>query len=183
MCRVRLAYAADLPTPDDVIRALTGNNSSQGTSAPPTGATGQGGSGPATGAMERTEARSGTPPTAVQPMAVPRATSAFRPVAQSGAQPARMPPAEAESLASPLVIKRFEDLIALAGQKRDIGVKIALERDVRLVRMRDGRRELALESRTTRTLVNHLSQKLSQWTGRGWWVVVPTQASQPTVKA
>src|SRR5712672_3177968 len=64
MVLVRLAYAADLPTPDDVIRSLTGNNSSQGTSAPPTGATGQGGSGPATGAMERTEARSGTPPTA-----------------------------------------------------------------------------------------------------------------------
>jgi DNA polymerase-3 subunit gamma/tau len=183
MVLVRLAYAADLPTPDDVIRSLTGNNSSQGTSAPPTGATGQGGSGPATGAMERTEARSGTPPTAVQPMAVPRATSAFRPVAQSGAQPARMPPAEAESSASPLVIKRFEDLIALAGQKRDIGVKIALERDVRLVRMEDGHLEIALESTATRMLVNDLSQKLSQWTGRRWMVVVSSDASQPTVKA
>ena len=42
-------------------------------------------------------------------------------------------------------IKSFEDLIALAGEKRDLAIKSALERDVRLVRFEDGKLELALE--------------------------------------
>ena len=46
----------------------------------------------------------------------------------------------------PLVVGRFEDLIALAAQKRDLGVKLALERDVRLVRCEDGRLEIGLRT-------------------------------------
>ena len=47
--------------------------------------------------------------------------------------------------AEPPVIACFEDLIALAAEKRDLGVKLALERDVRLVRCEDGRLEIQLE--------------------------------------
>ncbi len=50
----------------------------------------------------------------------------------------------------------FEELIALAAQNRDIGVKAALERDVRLVRCEDGRLEIALEPSAPRTLVHDL---------------------------
>ena len=67
--------------------------------------------------------------------------------ARTGAQPAGDPVvrrAEPEPTLPPIAIGRFEDLIALAAQKRDLGVKIALERDVRLVRCEDGRLEIAL---------------------------------------
>jgi DNA polymerase-3 subunit gamma/tau len=74
-------------------------------------------------------------------------------------------------------------LIALAAEKRDIGVKSALERDVRLVRCEDGRLEIALQPSATRTLVNDLSRKFSQWTGRRWMVVVSAEAGEPTVHA
>ncbi len=43
---------------------------------------------------------------------------------------------------------------------------------MRLVRCEDGRLELALESAAAKTLVNELSRKLKQWTGRHWMVVV-----------
>ena len=38
-------------------------------------------------------------------------------------------------------LARFEDVVALAGEKRDIGLKLALERDVRLLHFEDGRIE------------------------------------------
>jgi DNA polymerase-3 subunit gamma/tau len=83
----------------------------------------------------------------------------------------------------PLVIARFEDLIALAVEKRDLGVKLALERDVRLVRCEDGRLEVRLEQSAAKTLVNDLARKISQWTNRLWIVVVSAEEGQPTVKS
>jgi len=74
-------------------------------------------------------------------------------------------------------------LIALAAKKRDIGIKLALERDVRLVRCEDGRLEVGLEKSAAKTLVNELSRKLSQWTNRRWMVVVSGEQGEPTVKA
>jgi DNA polymerase-3 subunit gamma/tau len=83
----------------------------------------------------------------------------------------------------PLALGRFADLIALAAQKRDLGVKAALERDMRLVRCEDGRLEIALQPSAARTLVNDLSRKLTQWTGRRWMVVVSAEPGEATVHA
>jgi DNA polymerase-3 subunit gamma/tau len=82
-----------------------------------------------------------------------------------------------------LAVGTFEALIALAAQKRDIGIKLALERDVRLVRCEDGRLEIALEPSAAKTLVNELSRKLLQWTGRQWMVVVSAEPAQQTVRS
>src|SRR5262249_5682052 len=82
-----------------------------------------------------------------------------------------------------LVVGRFEELIALAAKKRDIGVKLALERDVRLVRCEDGRLEIRLEPSAAKTLVNDLARKFSDWTGRRWMVVVSAEEGEATVKA
>ena len=85
--------------------------------------------------------------------------------------------------AEPPVIACFEDLIALAAEKRDLGVKLALERDVRLVRCEDGRLGCKLEKTASRSLVNDLARKISQWTNQDWIVVVSTEEGQPTVKS
>jgi len=81
------------------------------------------------------------------------------------------------------VVGRFEDLIALAAQKRDLGVKLALERDVRLVRYEDGRLEIGLQQSAAKTLVNDLARKFSQWTNRRWMVVVSAEQGEATVKS
>jgi DNA polymerase-3 subunit gamma/tau len=117
-------------------------------------------------------------PSVVKPGGSPRA--AATPL------PSRDPlphPAEAEPDAPPLLLARFEDLIALAARKRDLGVKLALERDVRLVRCEDGRLEIRLEPGAAKTLVNDLARKLSQWTNRRWMVVVSAEEGEPTVKS
>ena len=80
-------------------------------------------------------------------------------------------------------IASFPELVALAAEKRDLLTKAALEADVRLVRIEDGRLELALERSAARTLINDLSRKLEQWTGRRWTVIVSNEAGQPTLRA
>jgi DNA polymerase-3 subunit gamma/tau len=90
---------------------------------------------------------------------------------------------EPQPAAPALVVAGFEELIALAAQKRDLGVKLALERDVRLVRCEDGRLEIGLEPSAAKTLVNDLARKFSQWTNRRWMVVVSAEPGQPTVKS
>jgi DNA polymerase-3 subunit gamma/tau len=73
-------------------------------------------------------------------------------------------------------------LVALAAEKRDLLTKASLEADVRLVRIEDGRLEIALERNAARTLVNDLSRKLEQWTGKRWAVIVSNDAGQPTLR-
>jgi DNA polymerase-3 subunit gamma/tau len=165
MVLVRMAYAADLPTPDEVIRSLAGGEG--------------GGAGGGSASANGSSARRGDPPRAEALRA-----DALRMPLRSGlaAQPAsQMAPTSAENQA--FVVSRFEDVIALAAQKRDLGIKAALERDVRLVRCEDGRLEVKLEKSASNTLVNDLARKLSLWTSRRWMVVVSAEEGQPTIKA
>ena len=90
---------------------------------------------------------------------------------------------EIQPESSALVIGSFEEMVALATEKRDLQVKAALEREVRLVGCEDGRLEIALEPTAAKTLVNELSRKLTAWTGRNWMVVVSREQGAPTLKA
>jgi DNA polymerase-3 subunit gamma/tau len=176
MVLVRIAYAADLPTPDEAIRAIDANGGGE-TSAPRT--PGGNGSGGARAVSTNTMAVSApaTAPTTQRFGGGPRAALAPvpQPAMAPAPQPAQAPPA--------LAINTFDQLVALAGEKRDIQMKMALQRDVRLVRCEDGKLEIALEQSAPRTLVNDLSRKLQQWTGRPWVVIISREQGAPTLKA
>ncbi|MFZ2068779.1 MAG: DNA polymerase III subunit gamma/tau, partial [Xanthobacteraceae bacterium] len=77
----------------------------------------------------------------------------------------------------------FEDLVALATEKRDLTMKSALERDVRLVRFEDGKLEIALEPGASQLLAGELSKKLNAWTGRRWMVVISGEPGAQTLRA
>ena len=120
------------------------------------------------------------------PRGAPRAALAQSPLAQKNPAPMSVPRAQvAESVpeAAVLTIGRFEDLIALAAEKRDLGIKAALERDVRLVQCEDGKLVIALEPSAPSTLVQDLSKKLALWTGRRWMVAVSAEQGAPTMRA
>jgi DNA polymerase-3 subunit gamma/tau len=171
MVLVRIAYAADLPTPDEVIRSLTdGNGSSQ--PRPP----GNGG-----GIAPQAPGMSAGPsmPRMEAPRGAPRA--ALAQVASASASPSREPTQDTQP--SSIAVGRFEDLLTLATERRDLQMRSALERDVRLVRLEDGKLEIALEPGAPKTLVNDLSRKLSEWTGRRWMIVVSTEQGEPTLRA
>jgi len=93
------------------------------------------------------------------------------------------PVTEAQPAPAARRIASFPELVALAGEKRDLLTKAALEADVRLVRIEDGRLEVTLERNAARTLINDLSRKLEQWTGRRWTVIVSNEAGQPTLRS
>ena len=82
-----------------------------------------------------------------------------------------------------LSINSFEQLIALVQEKRDIAMKMALERDVRLVRCEDGQLDIALEATAPKTLVHDLQRKLTAWTGKRWMVVVSKEQGGATMRA
>jgi DNA polymerase-3 subunit gamma/tau len=97
-------------------------------------------------------------------------------------RPQMMAPAAEAQAAPARKISSFPELVALAGEKRDLLTKSALETDVRLVRFEDGRLEVALERHAQRSLVNDLSRKLEQWTGRRWTVIVSNEPGQATLR-
>jgi DNA polymerase-3 subunit gamma/tau len=167
MVLVRIAYAADLPTPDEVIRSLgdgaRGNGSGAAASAPASRA-----DLPARSEMPRGGGGGGGgtrgPLASVAPLPEPVARGA-------------------EENAPARALSRFEDLIALAAEKRDVSLKSALERDVRLVRFEDGQLEIALEPSAAKMLVGELSKKLHDWTGRRWMVVVSAEPGAPSLRS
>jgi DNA polymerase III subunit gamma/tau len=167
MVLVRIAYVADMPTPDEAIRMLEQN----------------GGAAPAmagNGASRSAQA----PSVSSLPSSPARGSSAPRSNAEASARPQMIAPAsDAQPAPAARKVSSFPELVALAGEKRDLLTKAALEADVRLVRIEDGRLEVALERSAARTLINDLSRKLEQWTGRRWTVIVSNEAGHPTLRS
>jgi DNA polymerase-3 subunit gamma/tau len=168
MVLVRIAYAADLPTPDEAIRSLSEEG---GASARPQGNG---------GAASTQAAAQNFTPRYDAPRGSPRSSAAVSPrAAENPVAETQEPVATAPTVA----IGSFEALIALAAEKRDITVKMALERDVRLVRCEDGQLEIALEPSAPKTLVHDLQRKLTAWTGKRWMVVVSQEPGRATLRA
>jgi DNA polymerase III subunit gamma/tau len=157
MTLIRLAYAADLPSPDEVIGKLTNQPTPAGAAPvaplPPRG----GGSGGGASAM-RVEAVQSAPAIAA-PAPVTRPQAAL-------AQPA---------LAT---VASYKDLIALAAAKRDVLVKLALESQMRPVSFEQGRIEVALSDGADPGMIATLSARLQAWTGERWLVMVSTKAPE-----
>jgi DNA polymerase-3 subunit gamma/tau len=166
MVLVRIAYVADMPTPDEAIRMLEQN----------------GGASPviAGAAASRSAA---APTVSSMPSSAARA-SAPRASAEASARPQLIAPvSDPQSAPAARKISSFPELVALAAEKRDLLTKAALEADVRLVRIEDGRLELAMERSAARTLINDLSRKLEQWTERRWTVIVSNEPGHPTLRS
>ncbi|PSC06208.1 DNA polymerase III subunit gamma/tau [Alsobacter soli] len=159
MVLVRLCYAADLPTPDEALRVLRDN--------PPGGAGAHSNVGGGGGGGARASGDGG-----------PRGSAALS-VASRTAAPA---PSARQAAAPAMKLNRFEDLVALAADKRDIAMKLALESDVRLVAFEDGKLEFAPSPNASPQLAGDLSKRISEWTGRRWVVVLSSEAGQPTIR-
>jgi DNA polymerase III subunit gamma/tau len=157
MLLVRLAYASDLPTPDEALKMLKdGGSAVTGGSAAPAPRGGGSGGGAAASAMARPVIAASNPQRLAEP-------------APAAPQPARM------------VIQSLPQLVALAQEKRDILTATALRADVRLVRLEDGVIEFSLARGADHALVQRLGQKLMEWTGRRWIVSLSNEQGDPTI--
>jgi DNA polymerase-3 subunit gamma/tau len=145
MALVRLAYAADLPSPDEALRKLGF------------------GAGGAPVASPRAPAPRGGGANAQAHYA---AATAFAPAPDSAPR---------------AFFKNFADVVAKAGAERDIQLKTALERDVRLVRFEQGQIEFSLRPGGSAQLAQTLMRKLQDWTGERWMVALSSRAGAPSI--
>ena len=184
MALVRLAYAADLPTPDEALRMLKDGSGAIAAGAGAPASAGAGGAGPSAMLDAPPPAReaaigggSGRAPLPSAKALLSAVPSQPRPEPSPAQAPAQRP-AAAET-APAVRLARFEDLVAFVGERRDIGLKRALECDVRLVHYEDGRLEFALADSGRRDLPNEISRKLAELTGRRWMVALSREEGAP----
>jgi DNA polymerase III subunit gamma/tau len=156
MLLVRLAFAADLPTPDEALKLLRdGGGAVSAGSAAPLAPRNGGGGGSATQALAR-------PVIAMDNLA-------YEPRVQAEATPH-------------LRLDSLPQFIALAAEKRDPLLVGSLERDIRLVRFEDGLFEFALTPQADPAIVQRLAKRLQEWTGRRWSVAVSNEPGEPTIR-
>ena len=158
MVLVRLAYAADLPTPDEALRQIA-SAPSLPTSNLVGGSTG------------------GEP----RPRAMAVGQSMPSSVGAAPARPAAAPAAAPRASTQP-TIQSFADVVALAASHRDIALKAALERDVRLVRFEDGAIDFEPAPGAAPALAQTLSRKLADWTGMRWMVTLSPSGGAPSLR-
>jgi DNA polymerase-3 subunit gamma/tau len=160
MVLVRLAYAADLPSPEDVLRRLASAETA-----------------PAGGSTSGRTGGPGGASAALRP--APRLAAAQNPETKFAPAPQTAPATQA---APAVTLKNFAELVAFAGAQRDIQTKTALERDVRLVRFEQGRLEFALAPGASPSFTAQLARKLQDWTGERWLVALSNDEGAPTIK-
>jgi DNA polymerase-3 subunit gamma/tau len=144
MAMVRLAYASDLPGPEEALKRLQ--------SGAPAG--GSGGAGPSGGGSG--SSAKGSNVTAFAPRASAMASAKSDAVA-----------ATAEALANP---QSFDEVVALISAKRDIGLRLDVERFVRLVSFKPGAIEFEPAPKCPADLTRRLALRLKDWTGQTWLI-------------
>jgi DNA polymerase III subunit gamma/tau len=140
MAIVRLAYAADLPGPEEALKALRDGEPLPGGAAP-RGPSGGGGGGGASAQL------------------------AARPVA-------------APALPDP---QSFEAVVALIGEKREVGLQMDVQRYVKPVAFKPGAITYESAPGAPVDLARKLASRLKDWTGRTWLIAANGQGGGETM--
>jgi DNA polymerase-3 subunit gamma/tau len=155
MVLVRLAYASELPSPDELIARLSNAPTTQQVETRPVIRNGGGGMGSGPQALRQYESA---------------------PQVQAAAVPVSTP----QAFANP---RTYMELVALAGEKRDVIVKIALETHLKPVSFREQSIEVALVEGADPGIIQTLSKRLKEWTGQVWGVSVSrAELPVPTIR-
>ncbi len=159
MLLIRMCYAADLPPPEDIIRRLTGKQAEQPHAEP------------SRNELRASEGVLDSSPQMAKPPAGRRAM---------GGENAAPEPTHAPEAAAPAGARldSFADIVALAAEKRDVLLKLALEDSAELVRFRPGHIELHVLPNAPKDLANDLGRKLKFWTGERWMISVTEERGE-----
>ena len=143
MALIRLAYAADLPGPEEALKRLQAGDALAGGPGGP----GAGG-GPSGGGIGGGTAARG-------------ATNAVARQSMPQAQPSPEPMA---------VLQTFEDMLALIDRRRDVTLKMDVERYIRPISFRPGAIEYEPAPGAPANLAQRLVARLKDWTGERWLI-------------
>jgi DNA polymerase-3 subunit gamma/tau len=162
MALIRLAYAADLPPTDKLVRDVLDHP-------------------PLEGGSKSAQQISGRGPVARSDPS-PKMTSSFSTLPQGeGGIAAQRAPEPTASVQNVPLIRSLEDIAALAVAKGAPVLKVHIENDMHLVSLEPGKLEFRPSLRAPRTLSGDLAQKLKEWTGQRWMVTVAKDGGAPTI--
>jgi DNA polymerase-3 subunit gamma/tau len=150
MALIRLCYAASLPGPEEALKALQSGASIPGAPSP--------------------SSSSPLPPpgpSASGGAGPLRAVAGGPAIAQAGVRP--LPQA-----AQRTVLQTFDDVLQLIDAKRDVTLKLDVERYVRLVDFKPGVIAFEPAPGAPANLPQRLSGKLKEWTGQPWMMDIQT---------
>ena len=168
MVLIRLAHLADMPSPEELIK--------QYDAAPKA---------PAAASTSSNEPVAGAQGSSVQGSGD---SSASGPVAALSSGSASTAPAVMAQTQNAPVLQKFQAVVDMVAQKRDIGLKHALENGVHLVAFeaaagdRAGRIELRLAEGQD-NVAQELTRKLRDWTGQSWVVSLSKEQGAATIGA
>ena len=167
MVLVRLCHAAGLPTPDEAIRMVQADTT-DGTGEPGGAET------PAAAAKPATAMRS-------EPAGNARPRGNLNVAAQPDYRPSETIADSEPANADQPRLRHYDDLVALARDKRDRLMVFALERHIRPVRFEPGHIEIRLTPDAEADLPHRLAATLREWTGERWIVAVSDGEGAATV--
>lgn len=167
MVLVRLAYAADLPDPGEALALLKSGGSISGGAAASSGSALPGGGGPS---ASHQSSGNGAPRPRLAAIA-----GGVQVLARPQSTPAETPAVPAVALGS------LQDCAALASEKRNIPLKVAIERQMRLVKFDVGHIEIQPTEDAPADIAGEFGRKLTEWTGMRWMVSVSRTQGRPTI--
>jgi DNA polymerase III subunit gamma/tau len=179
MVLIRIAYTADLPAPDEVIRLLGGEGALARSGKPTPADNGGARDAPLNRISPAPPSASAAPPLTADTAAAavlppvddedpgfdPDYEASFADVVPDDDAPTPTPFADPRS---------FDEVIALAGKRRDMMLKVHLEDRTSLVKFdyAAGSIDLFLLPGAPPHIANELREKLNMWTSRKWVVVL-----------
>jgi DNA polymerase III subunit gamma/tau len=170
MIVLRLVYAADLPTPGDLVKQIQANGaSSQPTAAPPM----DNGRGPSASRSGQPMMHGGSAMAVARSEPMDEPATAGQPMAMEA--PAHVPPPALPAPAS------YRDLVRLFADKKEGILEYHLAASVRLVRFEAGVVEINPLPAAPSNLANRVGILLSEWTGRRWVIGISSAPGEPTL--
>ncbi len=199
MVLIRIAHAADLPSPEDIIGRLGGGAIAKRDAAGGSGAADRAASHDGRGPLNEARAAAATlgarstnrpgsassPEVDAVPLPDPAAYGAFDPGGTPDPDDAdgdgTESPTEAPALPAFADPRSFADVVDLVGQRRDVLLKRHLEQHTSLVKFdAAGSIEIFLLPDAPPEMANDLREKLNKWTGRRWMVALSrTRGERP----
>ena len=171
MVLIRLAYAADLPSPADIVARLSDGDGKPNPAPQPSSPADTNGDATAVASTQSSTGDAGSPAASV-PTAPPASMAAVAPEMEPSPQAIYTPEPDPAS---------FRDLVALFAEKREMSLRNHLYMNVHLIAYEPGRLEFRPNASAPGNLAGEVLNTLRDWRGPHWSVSVSGEVGEPTL--
>lgn len=178
MVLIRLCYVADLPSPEDLIKRLSGagHSAGQGVASPNTGGSSQAPTAGASSALPTPSASAGHQPPPLRMVSGGQSVSAAVPVVA----PVSAPSAEPQVFPNP---RTWREAVALVKDQKEAILHGQLRHAAHLVSFAPGHIVLRFEQHVPSGAAQELRKVLDRATGMSWRVGLSEEEGEPTLDA